>query len=378
MMQNEKNTAIKIIETMPGMDSFRNFEAVPSQIYQEQELEQFQLHQLETEFLKVCLVVLDKEVPKARLGLYINPLIGHDEDLYATLGAYESVDETPYWTLILNKAIQICKENGASKVIGPMSGSTWNDYRFMEGESFDQHMFFGEAYHAAYYPHHFQSVGFKKIAGFHSFLDSNPDFRGIAVQESKMHFESKHIRFRSISTDSYDADLKKIHQFCNEAFSSNFLFSSITQEQFMKKFIPLKNMLDPRFVFLAEQAHGQNHGQDHEQNYEQKHVQDYDQYQNHHHNQCPELIGFALCFHDYYSKDKKRLVIKTLARKNEKQHQGIGKMLGFMAVQKARAVGYEQIVHALMHEDNSSVNLSRNSMGKEFKNYSLFGINLVK
>ena len=49
-----------------------------------------------------------------------------------------------------------------------------------------------------------------------------------------------------------------------------------------------------------------------------------------------------------------------------------------MAVKNAREEGYEEIVHALMHMDNFSVSLSKNSMGREFKNYSLFKMDIDK
>ena len=340
------NTSIKIIQTMPGDDSFVHFKTVPSQIYNRKELDFFQLHQLEKEFLKVCLVVLDNETPKARVGIYFNPYLKSDGKVVAALGAYECVDKEKYWKLILKESIQVCKENGASLIIGPMSGSTWNDYRFMDNVNAQEDVFFGEAYNSLAYPSHFRALGFKRAASFYSFIDKNPEFRGIAVEESKLSFENKGIKFRPIDIKVYRSELKKIHKFCNEAFSDNFLFSPITQEQFLDKYIPLQKILDPRFVFLAE------------------------------HNN--ELIGVVLCFHDYYSETKKRLVIKTLARKKEKQYSGIGKMLSHMAVKNAREHGYEYIIHALMHGDNFSLHLSKNSMGKEFKNYSLFKMDMDK
>ena len=53
-------------------------------------------------------------------------------------------------------------------------------------------------------------------------------------------------------------------------------------------------------------------------------------------------------------------------------------MLSHMAVKNAREQGYEDIIHALMHGDNFSINLSKNGMGEEFKNYSLFKIDIDK
>ena len=340
------NTSIKVIQTMPGEDSFVHFKNVPSQIYNKKELECFQLHQLEKEFLKVCLVVLENETAKARVGIYFNPHLNSDGKVVAALGAYECVDREKYWKLILKESIRICKENGASLIIGPMSGSTWNDYRFMDNVNAQEDVFFGEAYNSLAYPGHFRASGFQIAASFYSFIDKNPEFRGVAVEESKRSFENNGIKIRSINLDSYQEELKKIHRFCNEAFSTNFLFSPITQENFLDKFIPLQPIMDPNFVLLAE------------------------------HNN--KLVGVVFCFHDFYIKSGKRLVIKTLARKNEKKYSGIGKLLSHVAVKNAREQGYEDIVHALMHMDNFSVRLSKKSMGVEFKNYSLFKMDIDK
>ena len=346
MIHYSTNSSLKIIQTMPNEESFEHFKNVPYQVYSREELESFQLHQLENKFLKVCLVVLEKEIPKARVGIYFNPDLHSDGKVAATLGAYESVDKKKYWKLILMESVKICKENGAFSIIGPMSGSTWYDYRFMDNLNAHEDVFFGETYNSKAYPNHFRAFGFKRAASFYSFIDKNPEFRGIAVKESKLRFENNGVKIRSINLDSYLDELKKIHKFSNEVFSSNFLFSPITQKQFLDKFIPLQSVMDPRFVFLAE------------------------------HNN--ELVGVVLCFHDYYSKNRKRLVIKTLARKKDYQYSGIGKILGHMAIKNAREQGYEDIIHALMHGDNFSINLSKNSMGEEFKNYSLFKIDIDK
>ena len=340
------NTSIKIIQTMPGDDSFVHFKTVPSQIYNKKELEFFQLHQLEKEFLKVCLVVLDNETAKARVGIYFNPHLNSGGKVVAALGAYECVDREKYWKLILKESIRICKENGASLIIGPMSGSTWDDYRFMDNVSAQEDVFFGEAYNSSTYPNHFRAFGFKIVASYYSFIDNNPEFRGIDVQDGKRKFENNGIKIRSINLDSYEEELKKIHQFCNEAFSTNFLFSPITQEKFLEKFLPLQPIMQSDFVLLAEENN--------------------------------KLVGVVFCFHDHYVKSRKRLIIKTLARKNEKKYSGIGKLLSHMAVKNARDQGYEDVVHALMHMDNFSVSLSKNSMGREFKNYSLFKMDIDK
>tara|TARA_B100000683_G_scaffold217531_1_gene213553 strand:- start:15339 stop:16316 length:978 start_codon:yes stop_codon:yes gene_type:complete len=325
---------------MPGEDSFKYFDHVPYEIYSKKELEYYRLHVLEEEFLKVCVVLFENGIPKGRVGIYFNPNL----NLIATLGAYECVDNERYWKLILNESIRVCKEEGISSIIGPMSGSTWNDYRFIDPTFNSKDMFFGEAYNSDAYPNHFKAFGFKKLAEFCSSIDTTTKFKGVAVEESKQRFLNKGITFRSIELETYQSELLKVHRFCNEAFSNNFLFTPISKERFLNKFIPLQKIIDSRLVLLAEYN--------------------------------DELVGVVFCFPDLYSKTKKRLVIKTLARKNGKKFEGIGKMLGFMAIKKARELGYQDIIHALMLKDNFSNHLSKNSMGKEYKNYSLFKIDI--
>ena len=347
-MKAAKNkSVVTIITTMPSRKSFTSFEKVPFEIYKKEALEQVTLHKLEKEYLEVCLVVLTDKRPVARLGIYLNPHLLIDGKTVATIGAYESVDDAKYWRPMLTKALQISKEKGCTSVIGPMSGSTWNDYRFLEPEDTKSNdLFFGEPYNHQSYPRHFKEFGFEKIQSYCSLIDQTPSFKGFSVEESKLNFERKGFVFRSINLNAFEEDLKKIHAFSNTSFKNNFLFSPIDQEEFLRKFLPLKNSMHPSFVLFAEYK--------------------------------KELVGLVLSFHDYNSKKIKRLVLKTLVRKKGEKYKGIGKMLSYMVVKEAREQGYQDIIHALMNRTNYSVDLSRKSMGEEFKKYSLYGTRIIK
>ena len=88
------------------------------------------------------------------------------------------------------------------------------------------------------------------------------------------------------------------------------------------------------------------------------------------------IIGFIFCYDDIFNSTEKSLVIKTVARNASKQWAGLGHVLGNRITRLAKSRNYGSIVHAFMMEQGTSIGTSDNFLGKVFKNYSLYGLQL--
>lgn len=87
-------------------------------------------------------------------------------------------------------------------------------------------------------------------------------------------------------------------------------------------------------------------------------------------------MGFLLALPDYLAPpEQRRLIIKTLAIYPSRAHAGLGYLLLEAAHQAGAAQGYRQAIHALMHNHNPSLNLSRR-YSQPFRAYVLMGVRL--
>ncbi|NJK83849.1 MAG: hypothetical protein HC912_08600, partial [Saprospiraceae bacterium] len=90
---------------------------------------------------------------------------------------------------------------------------------------------------------------------------------------------------------NYEVEMKRYFTFCKSAFCQNFLYTEISEAQFLAKYMPLKKVLNSEFVLIAE----------HEGN----------------------MVGLMLALHDFYCKHEKRLDCKTIARNSSMQYVGV-------------------------------------------------------
>lgn len=232
------------------------------------------------------------------------------------------------------------KKQGAQILIEPMNGSTWDSYRFSVHH--DHPNFFLEPYHHLYYNDHFSNNGFDIIARYFSSIETNLNFDNPAIAEREIELKKAGVTFRNINLQKYEEELENIFHFNAIAFRSNFLYTPITKNEFIKKYAKTQGLIDPEFVILAEDA---------ERN----------------------LIGYFFCIIDFYNKKEKSLIVKTAARHPDKNWSGTGHIIGRMICHRALQKQYQSIIHSFMYEEGTSSNMSKNFLGSIFKNYVLYG-----
>lgn len=278
-----------------------------------------------------------------RFALYTpENLFYHDENA-ACIGSFECINDANSATHLFEFAKNTVKALGFKYLIGPMEGSTWVNYRFSEDNS--QPNFFLEPYNHTYYNQLFLQHGFSQIATFISNLDDSLHCDKDALQKEEENYHSKGAIIRNIDMQNLRSELIAIAEFCNEAFSSNFLFTPIDPTIFADKYEQLSALFLPEHIWIFEDF--------------QRDIQ-------------------AICFNlkDYNDPEGKTLIIKSLARKKDSKFKGIGNFLANKTYCAAIDAGYDKIIHAFMIVENKSVGLSEDRDGRAYKNYSLYGIRL--
>lgn len=331
----------EIITTRPGNDNFHLFDALPKQIYPENS-PRFVLGNdpVPSEYLVNCYVLVEDTKAIARCALYLKPGLEVNGKKACTIGSFESIDDADAVTFLLATVSKEAKSRGFEFVVGPMEGSTWNNYRFSDHNRHTN--FFMEPYHHDYYGNLWESCGLEPIARYISNLDTHLTFDDDRISKWEERYKENGAIFRSIDLENLETDLLKLAQFNNEAFKENFLFTPIAPSDFVKKYAQLKQYFDPELIWIVE-------------------------------DQAGEIQAISFSIPDYLDTSGKTLIIKSLARKKDTPFRGIGSYLAGKTYQIAAKRNFERVIHALMIHDNNSVSISNNYEGDTYKSYTLYG-----
>lgn len=334
---------MEIIRTMPGDKNFHLFEDLPNQLYPAKNIRNKIGEDYNNSFRHSCYVLRDKGQSKARAALYQNPTLSYNGQNVITIGNYESVDDDLISNFLLEHITKEAKKLNDGFLIGPMNGSTWENYRFSLYNNFDN--FLLEPYNPVYYNQQFLSAGFEPVAHYSSRINTDffCDEETVLLKEEKL-FDSG-LKLRNIDLNNFDDELKKLYPFINTSFKNNFLFSHIEMVAFIEKYKKIIDFINPEFVLIAED----------EKN---------------------NIIGFIFCYDDLLNEKEKSLVIKTLARDQSKSWSGLGAVMANRIISLAKARDYQSVIHAFMMDDGSSSESSRKFLGNIYKEYVLYGLKL--
>jgi hypothetical protein len=330
-----------IINVKPGRPDFSFFEKLAESLYPK---DGFILpNHINTDYLQACFVLMENDKPKARLALYKNPHLRYKGKNTFCIGNYECVNNPDASKKIITHAIEEAKKLGAEYIIGPMNGSTWDAYRFSTHH--DEPSFFLEPYQHLYYNDQFIASGFEVIGKYFSSIDKDLLYDQPAVLQKTKEFKEMGVVFRNININKYKEELEKLYPFLLEAFKTNFLYTPISKDAFLKKYLESEKIIDPEFVIIAEDEEG-------------------------------NPVGLFFCVKDLLNKKEKSMVVKTLARHPDKKWKGLGHVIGNEITKRCVQQGYSSMIHALIYEQGTSLDLSKNYSGKVYKNYVLYGKNL--
>ncbi|MFN8657850.1 MAG: hypothetical protein U0105_16035 [Candidatus Obscuribacterales bacterium] len=280
-------------------------------------------------------------LPGAGCSLWWRHTPGLDGAKLGFIGRF-AADSATASTHILDYACDLLKENGVNLAVGPVDGNTWNSYRYTTWSS-GQAPFCLEPQHPAQYPRYFQHAGFSPLATYYSSIthDLHSDRKVVAKLEEKL--ARAGVTIRQIDAANFDGELLKVFQLCEQSFNDNFLYTPITQAEFLQQYAAVKPLVQPPLVLLAERA--------------------------------GELVGFVFALPNVNDTERRTIIVKTLARLPQRELAGLGHLLLARVHEAAQQMGFKQAIHALMHQSNNSLALS-NRYARKFREYALFARSL--
>ncbi len=332
---------IEISETDLNTETIALLQKSTELIYPADSLRLKQKESFNKDYLHKILIAKKNNEPVARLAIYNNPYLIYNDTQAACIGNFECINDITTAKKIIDTATQIVKsELKLNFIIGPMNGSTWDNYRFSLHHNSPN--FFLEPYHHLYYNVLFEKSGFEPIAKYISSLDTEVIHDTPEILKLNEHFAALGVVVRDIDLNNYETELEKVYALSSEAFKTNFLYSPISLSSFKEKYLAIKQVAKQGFILMAEDSN-------------------------------KNLIGFIFCIDDLYDTKQRSFIVKTIARKNEKKWSGLGSILANKVFRKAAAENYTSVVHALMIENATSRKLSTSFAGEIYKNYALYG-----
>lgn len=293
-----------------------------------------------------CLVAWNRGIPVARLSFSVAEDLRGAPGRTGLIGHYERTDPGAAAVLLRDAAVRL-REARVVRILGPINGSTWGRYRLAlppaPGEP-DEPPFLSEPVNPADYPLDFEAAGFRVAAAYESAIVDD-----LATPDPRRDELADRVRaggatVRPLDLARFDDELRAIHDLSVAAFAENRFYAPIGFAEFQARYTPLRPLLDPDLVRMAEDAEGR-------------------------------LLGFVFAFPDLLAtRDGRpaRVVLKTLATATAARGLGLGTFLTDEVRRVAREKGYASVIHALMQADNPSVRISRHS-ARVFRRYALYG-----
>ncbi len=233
---------------------------------------------------------------------------------------------------VLTQAIEMVKNAGLTHVVGPMDGDTWHSYRFVS-ESDGSPGFLMEPKNAPIAREVFHAAGFAPIGRYFS---ARQDLQRIAAAPP----ESAAFSIETWNGSQPEVLFRQVYELSVQAFEKNAFYKPISAEDFLAMYMPIVPMLKKDLIFFARGPEG-------------------------------GLAGFLFAIPDYAQGPQgDAVILKTYASLT----RGAGRALVHACQTSAKALGYQTLIHALIHDDNQSAERSEKAGGKVFRRYELLGM----
>ena len=247
----------------------------------------------------------------------------------AAIGEFDFQDKAGAAALI-EKVIAHISADGYHAILGPMNGDTWHSYRAVI-ETDKSAPFMLEPVSGAYDLSCLQNAGFKAVSHYHS----NRALLKDTLTETPAAIDG--VEITQWDGKNGDALVDHIFAMSKDSFAKNKFFKPVTSESFRDLYIPLLSAIDPRFVLIAKHHSG-------------------------------SICGFLFGFPDGSAPDDNpTIILKTYAS----GIRGVGYALADYFHRTALEAGFQSVIHALMHEDNASLQRSQQHNAVTFRRYAL-------
>lgn len=169
-------------------------------------------------------------------------------------GFFETVNDYSVAEVLFNQAIKYHKDKMMTEIYGPANPSLNDEVGFLI-QGFDLPPMIKMPYNPSYYIDFVERFGFRKIKDLYGYLidvDKSPPEKLVRVVESIKN--RKDIKVRTVNLKNLKQDLLKIKEIYNNAWSNNWDFAPMTEQEIDYLAKKLKSIAVPEIIPIVEIA----------------------------------------------------------------------------------------------------------------------------
>jgi GNAT superfamily N-acetyltransferase len=291
-----------------------------------------------------CLVMDDGEAV-ARASLWWNDVPTLERERLGVIGHFAARDMESA-AFLLAQILNLLAEQGCTQAVGPMDGNTWRRYRFVTDVG-SEPSFFLEPENPSAYPQYFLDAGFTSMAEYTSALVTELGAQDARIPRAIQRLKATGVTWRSLDMERFEDELKAIYCLSVKSFTQNFLYTPISEAEFLAQYKAIVPYVKPELTLMAEHQ--------------------------------GELLGYLFAVPDLNQAQRGEVVdtfiVKTVAALPGRRSAGLGSVLVAESHRIARERGYRRAIHALMHQSNKSRNISAH-YSNTMRRYTLFKLHL--
>lgn len=311
----------------------------------------------------VHFLAFEGNTPVARCSAMIDSRYTEEDRPLGLIGYFESAERYEATEAVLSEALDWLRAKGVKTVRGPINTSTYHPYRFMI-EGFDQGTFFLEPYNPRYYPAFWERFGFNVCCYYFSAIVGSQECADNLTREYDR-VKASGLTFRPFDPTCFEDELRRMYDISTTIFDGAYMWRPIEFDEFRNLYGGMKQLMVPELSYFL--MDGETH------------------------------VGFVFGMPDYgpairamagkrgwgakarFALARPRCRVATLKTFGvvPGRRQGANALaLCYMVQASAARLGYEQTIHALMREDNTSLRMSEKRGGKKNKRYALYQLDL--
>lgn len=175
----------------------------------------------------------------------------HGENI-GFFGFFESINDQTVATALIEKAKEWLSAKGVDAIRGPVNPSTNDDVGVLV-EGFDKPPAIMMPYNPEYYDALITGAALEKIKDLYSYyVEEHQVMSGKLPRIMEKLKERESFTIRQLNMKDFKAELKRVKDVYNNAWSKNWGFIPMTDEEFDHLADSLKQIVDPRIVLFAE------------------------------------------------------------------------------------------------------------------------------
>lgn len=278
----------------------------------------------------------EKIIVQAKYWTYPQFTEGSDFHKTGIVGDFSCSEEASLQDsfLLFSQIEHELKQKGCLKIVGPMNGNTWQNYRLTT--FYGEHKpFMLEPYTPEFYIKHWEHSGFKAEETYSTYITDIQEWHDTRIEKIKSRFDS--FIFKKIEEE----DLSAIFDLSLHSFTRNPYYMPISKSVYLDKYGKMMALLKPNLSWVV---------------YDNK-----------------ELVGyiFAILNNSGVYSENDSVILKTAAISEQRKYAGLGVYLLSLLINECKEINVDYVIHALMHDRNPVQNIIK-SNSKKMRGYTLY------